>query len=172
MASDLNIHIIFHSRHYSECELIIFKPTACPAALRAAKASALMTSSNRPAPPKGGMTARRLISIDDLSDSDIAFLLDLTEHYAGYLTPRRNRAAASCRAAPRSTSFLKTPPAPICHLILAGKKLGADVVNVPVNASSVHKGESLVDTAQTLAAMGADIMIVRAKEPGPSHEAR
>ena len=52
---------------------------------------------------------------------------------------------------------------------LAGKKLGADVVNVPVSASSVHKGESLVDTAQTLAAMGADIMIVRAKEEGLHH---
>jgi aspartate carbamoyltransferase catalytic subunit len=49
---------------------------------------------------------------------------------------------------------------------LAGRKLGADVVNVPVSASSVHKGESLIDTAQTLAAMGADVMIVRARQEG------
>ena len=49
---------------------------------------------------------------------------------------------------------------------LAGKKLGADVVNVPIAASSVHKGETLIDTAKTLAAMGADVMVIRAKEDG------
>ncbi len=48
---------------------------------------------------------------------------------------------------------------------LAGKKLGADVLNVPVAASSVNKGEALIDTVQTLAAMGAHVVIVRHKEP-------
>ena len=49
---------------------------------------------------------------------------------------------------------------------LAGKKLGADVLNVPVAASSVNKGESLIDTTLTLTAMGAHVLILRHKERG------
>lgn len=44
---------------------------------------------------------------------------------------------------------------------LAGKWMGADVVNMTVPASSVVKGESLADTARTLEALGADIVVVR-----------
>ena len=123
-----------------------------------------MTTS-RPSPPKGGFSARRLISIDDLSDSDIAHLLDLTKYYAGFLT-RSEPAPARLVGKTQINLFFEDSTRTNLSFDLAGKKLGADVVNVPVNASSVHKGESLVDTAQTLAAMGADVMIVRAKEPG------
>lgn len=49
---------------------------------------------------------------------------------------------------------------------VAGKRLGADVVAVPVAASSVHKGESLRDTVLTLAAQGADVMVLRASGAG------
>lgn len=123
-----------------------------------------MTSS-RPAPPKGGFSARRLISIDNLSDSDIAYILDLTEFYAGLLN-RGEPAPPLLAGKTQINLFFEDSTRTNLSFDLAGKKLGADVVNVPVNASSVHKGESLVDTAQTLAAMGADVMIVRAKEPG------
>jgi aspartate carbamoyltransferase catalytic subunit len=124
-----------------------------------------MTISERPAPPKGGFTARRLISIDDLTDSDIRYLLKLTEHYAGYL---RRAAPAPRRLAGKTqiNLFFEDSTRTNLSFELAGKKLGADVINVPVSASSVHKGETLVDTAQTLAAMGAHVMIVRAKEEG------
>jgi len=49
---------------------------------------------------------------------------------------------------------------------LAGKKLGADVTNVTASASSVTKGESLVDTVRTLQALGASIFVVRSGESG------
>jgi aspartate carbamoyltransferase catalytic subunit len=49
---------------------------------------------------------------------------------------------------------------------LAGKKLGADVVNVTASASSVTKGESLRDTVETLQALGAHIVVVRSGESG------
>jgi aspartate carbamoyltransferase catalytic subunit len=49
---------------------------------------------------------------------------------------------------------------------LAGKKLGADVTNVTASASSVTKGESLVDTVRTLQALGAGIVVVRTSESG------
>lgn len=124
-----------------------------------------MTTASHPSPPSGAFLSRRLINIDDLSNSEISFLLALAEHYAGYL---RRSAPAPQRLAGRTqiNLFFEDSTRTNLSFDLAGKKLGADVVNVPVSASSVHKGESLVDTAQTLAAMGADIMIVRAKEEG------
>lgn len=124
-----------------------------------------MTKTERPLPPKGGFSARRLIGIDDLGDKDISFLLDLAEHYAGYL--RRGQPAPRRLAGKTQINvFFEDSTRTNMSFELAGKKLGADVVVVPVAASSVHKGETLVDTAQTLAAMGADVMVVRAKEPG------
>ena len=124
-----------------------------------------MTSAIRPLPPQEGFSARRLLGIDDLSDRDIEFILDLTEHYAGFL----QRAAPAPRRLAGKTQinlFFEDSTRTNLSFELAGQKLGADIINVPVAASSIHKGESLVDTAQTLAAMGADAMIVRAKEEG------
>ncbi|RXM21761.1 aspartate carbamoyltransferase catalytic subunit, partial [Citrobacter sp. AAK_AS5] len=44
---------------------------------------------------------------------------------------------------------------------LAGKRLGGDVINMTVSTSSVRKGETLLDTAMTLNAMHADVLVVR-----------
>jgi len=124
-----------------------------------------MTTFNRPAPPEGGFAARRLISVDDLEDRDIAYLLDLAEFYAGFIT----RSEAPPRRLAGKTQinlFFEDSTRTNLSFELAGLKLGADVINVPVSASSIHKGESLMDTAKTLAAMGASVMIVRAKEEG------
>ncbi len=122
-----------------------------------------MTTSERPAPPKGGFTARRLISIDDLADGDIRYLLKLSEYYAGFL---RRAAPAPRRLAGKTqiNLFFEDSTRTNLSFDLAGKKLGADVINVPVAASSVHKGETMIDTAKTMAAMGAHVMIIRAKE--------
>ncbi len=124
-----------------------------------------MTSSERPSPPKGGFSARRLIGISDLSDGDIAYILDLAEYYAGFLR-RAQPAPRRLAGKTQINLFFEDSTRTNMSFELAGKKLGADVVVVPVAASSVHKGETLVDTAQTLAAMSADALIVRAKEPG------
>ncbi|GGY54495.1 aspartate carbamoyltransferase catalytic subunit [Parvularcula lutaonensis] len=50
--------------------------------------------------------------------------------------------------------------------LIAGRKMGVEVVNVPVAASSIHKGESLRDTVLTLAAQGADFLVLRASGAG------
>ena len=49
---------------------------------------------------------------------------------------------------------------------LAGKRLGADVVNMSVGASSIKKGETLIDTAMTLNAMHPDVLVVRHHDSG------
>ncbi len=117
----------------------------------------------RPTGPDNAMAAKRLISVDDLTDADIDYILDLTEHYAGYL--RRSDPAPKRLAGKTQVNlFFEDSTRTNLSFELAGKKLGADVINVPVAASSVHKGESQVDTAKTMAAMAADVMVVRAKE--------
>jgi aspartate carbamoyltransferase catalytic subunit len=124
-----------------------------------------MTSTERPSPPKGGFSAQRLLSIDDLSDAEIHYLLHLSEYYAGFL--RRSEPAPKCLSGKTQVNlFFEDSTRTNLSFELAGKKLGADIINVPVAASSVHKGESLIDTAKTMAAMSADVMIVRAKEEG------
>ena len=124
-----------------------------------------MTEFDRPSPPAGGVSARRLISVDDLSDTDIAYILNLARYYARFVD--EGLAAPQCLAGKTQINlFFEDSTRTNLSFELAGKKLGADVIVVPVAASSVHKGESLVDTAATLAAMGADAMVVRAKEIG------
>ncbi|MEO1251178.1 MAG: aspartate carbamoyltransferase catalytic subunit [Pseudomonadota bacterium] len=117
----------------------------------------------RPQAPDPLFAARHLLSVDDLSDYEIAYILELTEFYAGYL---RRAAPAPKRLAGKTqiNLFFEDSTRTNLSFELAGKKLGADVITVPVAASSVHKGESLIDTAQTLAAMAAEILVVRAKD--------
>lgn len=129
---------------------------------------ALMEKLSRPAPPKGGWSARNLASIDDLTDGEIAFILDLAEYYAWFLK-KGARPGERLAGKTQINLFFESSTRTNLSFELAGKKLGADVVNVPVAASSVNKGEGLVDTAQTLAAMGAAVMIVRHEEPEAPH---
>ena len=49
---------------------------------------------------------------------------------------------------------------------LAGKKLGADMLNISVGTSSIKKGETLIDTAMTLNAMQPDLIVVRHNDAG------
>ena len=123
-----------------------------------------MTLPARPPSPGNGFSATNLINIDDVSDAEVAHILDLAEHYAGFL---RQGARPPQRLAGKTqiNLFFEDSTRTNLSFELAGKKLGADVLNVPVAASSVNKGEALIDTVQTLAAMGAHVVIARHKEP-------
>ncbi|MBI1365209.1 MAG: aspartate carbamoyltransferase catalytic subunit [Alphaproteobacteria bacterium] len=122
-----------------------------------------MENANRPA-PRTDWRARNLVSIDDLSDSEIAHVLDLAEYYADFVKQGR-RPEQRLAGKTQINLFYESSTRTNLSFELAGKKLGADVINVPVAASSVNKGESVLDTAQTLAAMGAAAMILRHNEP-------
>jgi aspartate carbamoyltransferase catalytic subunit len=118
----------------------------------------------RPPRPQDGWCAKNLVNIDDLADGDIAFVLELTDYYAGVLRGGR-RPEQRLAGKTQINLFFEDSTRTNLSFELAGKKLGADVIVVPVAASSVNKGEGLIDTAQTLAAFGAHAMIVRHKEP-------
>ncbi|MEM9170887.1 MAG: aspartate carbamoyltransferase catalytic subunit [Pseudomonadota bacterium] len=112
-----------------------------------------------------GWRADGILSVDDLSDADIAYLFALCDFYAPFVAagappPRRLEGKTQVNL------FYENSTRTNLSFEIAGKKLGADVLNVPVAASSVNKGEALVDTAQTLDAMGAAVMVIRHGERG------
>ncbi len=119
--------------------------------------------------PDFTVTAPHLHGIADLCDGDIETLLGLADFYADQL---RHRRPVVPRLSGRTqiNLFFEDSTRTNMSFEVAGRKLGADVIVVPVAASSVNKNEDMIDTVQTLAAMAADIMIIRTREPG-IHEA-
>ena len=108
---------------------------------------------------------RHLLGIDGLSVGEIEGLLDLAGHYVAL-----NRAAEKKQALLRGRTlinlFFEASTRTQSSFELAGKRLGADVLNMSVRTSSVSKGETLIDTATTLNAMRPDILVVRHQDSG------
>lgn len=108
---------------------------------------------------------RHLLSADDLKAEDITYLLDLADDFA-----KLNRQAAKKRDTLRGRTqinlFFESSTRTQSSFELAGKRLGADVMNMSVKSSSISKGETLVDTSMTLNAMRPDILVVRHNAAG------
>jgi aspartate carbamoyltransferase catalytic subunit len=106
------------------------------------------------------LSHRHLLGIAGLSSDDINGLLDLAEEYV-----ELNRQIEKKRAALRGRTlinlFFEASTRTQSSFELAGKRLGADVMNMAVGNSSVKKGETLIDTAMTLNAMHPDLLVVR-----------
>lgn len=108
---------------------------------------------------------RHLLGIETLHPRDISALLDLAESYA-----LLNRSGKTRRDVLRGRTlinlFFEDSTRTRTGFELAGKRLGADVINMSVSTSSVSKGETLLDTAATLNAMNCDLLVVRHKASG------
>ena len=103
---------------------------------------------------------RHLLSCERLTAQEINSLLDLADRAA-----ESNRQVGKKRDVLRGRTlinlFFEASTRTQSSFELAGKRLGADVMNMNVSTSSVQKGETLVDTAMTLNAMRPDIIVVR-----------
>ncbi len=106
-----------------------------------------------------------LLGIEGLSPEDITALLDLSEEYAelGRHAERKLRRLHGCTCI---NLFFENSTRTRTSFELAGKRLGADVINISVASSSIKKGETLIDTAMTLNAMHADVLAVRHPDAG------
>jgi len=108
---------------------------------------------------------RHLLGIEQLAHSDIFAILDLADAYAERNRHRTNPAKVlSCRT--QINMFFETSTRTQASFELAGKRLGADVINLSMQASSIRKGETLIDTALTLNAMHPDLLVVRHPSSG------
>ncbi len=100
------------------------------------------------------------MGIEGLSPEEIIGLLDLAEEYVE-LNRQIDKKRSSLRGRTIINLFFEASTRTQSSFELAGKRLGADVMNMSVATSSVKKGETLVDTAMTLNAMHPDILVVR-----------
>jgi aspartate carbamoyltransferase catalytic subunit len=108
---------------------------------------------------------RHLLAIEGMHPPDIQHLLDLAENYV-----LLNRSGMTQRDLLRGRTlinlFFEDSTRTRTSFELAGKRLGADVLNMSVSTSSVNKGETLLDTASTLNAMHCDLLVVRHDQSG------
>jgi aspartate carbamoyltransferase catalytic subunit len=108
---------------------------------------------------------RHLLGIRDLSPADIEILLDRADA-AVAISRRPDKKTSSLRGRTQINLFYEASTRTQSSFELAGKRLGADVMNMSVASSSVKKGETLIDTAMTLNAMRPDILIIRHASAG------
>jgi aspartate carbamoyltransferase catalytic subunit len=112
---------------------------------------------------------RHLLGIEGLSRDDILLILDEAEGWIGFNRQAR-KADDRLRGLTQINAFFENSTRTLFSFEIAGKRLGAQVSNFHPAASSVRKGESLIDTAQTLNAMGPDLLVIRHEQNGAAHE--
>ncbi|MDQ0353537.1 aspartate carbamoyltransferase catalytic subunit [Rhodoplanes tepidamans] len=105
------------------------------------------------------------MGIEGLSREEIVGLLDLAEEFVD-LNRRVEKKTTSLRGRTQINLFFEASTRTQASFELAGKRLGADVMNMSVASSSIRKGETLMDTAITLNAMHPDILVVRHNASG------
>jgi aspartate carbamoyltransferase catalytic subunit len=106
-----------------------------------------------------------LLGIRDLSPADIELLLDRADR-AVAISRQSEKKTSTLRGRTQINLFYEASTRTQSSFELAGKRLGADVMNMSVASSSVKKGETLIDTAMTLNAMRPDILIIRHQSAG------
>jgi aspartate carbamoyltransferase catalytic subunit len=111
---------------------------------------------------------KHLLGIEGLNRLDILHLLDLAEEaisVSRQVEKKKDRLSGRTQI----NLFFEASTRTQSSFELAGKRLGADVMNMSVATSSVKKGETLIDTAITLNAMRPDIIVVRHHQAGAAH---
>ena len=108
---------------------------------------------------------RHLLGIQGLSRADIISLLDMADE-AVAVSRQVDKKRNLLRGRTQINLFFEASTRTQASFEIAGKRLGADVMNMAVANSSLKKGETLIDTAVTLNAMRPDILIVRHHQSG------
>ena len=110
-------------------------------------------------------TAQHLLGIEHLSPAAITTLIDAADRYAD-LNRRGETPRDVLAGLTQINMFFEASTRTQASFELAGKRLGADVMNMGMQASSLKKGETLIDTALTLNAMHPDLLVVRHPQSG------
>lgn len=111
---------------------------------------------------------KHLLSIADLSAEDITVLLDAADNHVD-INRQKDKKHPLLRGLTLINLFFENSTRTRTSFELAGKRLGADVINMSVASSAIKKGETLIDTAMTLNAMNPDFITVRHGESGAVH---
>ncbi|WP_068304392.1 aspartate carbamoyltransferase catalytic subunit [Pararhodobacter sp. CCB-MM2] len=110
-------------------------------------------------------TQRHLLGIEPLHPIEITAILDKADEYVA-LNRSGDKHSEVLRGLTQINMFFENSTRTQASFELAGKRLGADVMNMSMQSSSVKKGETLIDTALTLNAMHPDLLVVRHPNSG------
>ena len=108
-----------------------------------------------------GLSGKDLLGIERMTPGEIAAVLDLADAYVA-----RRRAPEVLAGLTQVNLFFEPSTRTQASFEIAGRRLGADVVSMAMQTSSVAKGETLLDTATTLNAMRPDLLVVRHPQSG------
>jgi len=108
---------------------------------------------------------RHLLGIEGLAPHEIHLLLDRADEFVDH-GREANKKLDRMRGLTQINLFFESSTRTRTSFELAGKRLGADVVNMSINSSSIKKGETLIDTAMTLNAMHPDVLVARHHDSG------
>ena len=106
-----------------------------------------------------------LLAIEGMHPWEISFLLDEAEQWA-QAGRRARKHDDRLKGLTQINAFFENSTRTLLSFEIAGKRLGADVVNLAAGSSSVKKGETLLDTALTLNAMQPDVIVIRHESSG------
>lgn len=108
---------------------------------------------------------RHLLGIEGLSEAEITYLLERADSFVAQ-NRKVDKKLSVLRGRTQINLFFEASTRTRTSFELAGKRLGADVINMSVEGSSIKKGETLIDTAMTLNAMRPDVLVVRHPDSG------
>ncbi len=120
------------------------------------------------ATPVAGFAHRHLLDLVSLAREDIERILNDAAGFKDVFT-RTVKKLPTLRGKTVVNLFFENSTRTRTSFEVAAKRLGADVINFAVATSSVTKGESLLDTARTIRALGADIIVMRHSSAGTPH---
>jgi len=150
----LHLHVLFHPKPRENH----IRPLACQ--VFSSYSQILMTKTL-----SASFTQPHLLGIETLSPVEIETLIDLADQSVA-ISRQVKKKKTTLRGRTQINLFFESSTRTQSSFELAGKRLGADVMNMSVGASSVKKGETLIDTAMTLNAMKPDILVVRHQAAG------
>lgn len=113
-------------------------------------------------------TRKHLLGLEDLTRDEIVAILDRADFFAG-VCDRPNKKVSHLQGKTVFNLFFENSTRTRTSFSLAAKRLSADVQDFAAGTSSLSKGESFIDTAKNLEAMGADVMVVRHNISGAPH---
>lgn len=118
--------------------------------------------------PQGAWTRRHLLGLRELSADEIRFVLDTAKGFSEIST-RSIRKVPTLRGRVVVNLFYESSTRTRLSFSLAAQRLSADVLDFTKESSSTSKGETLIDTARNIEAMGVDVFVVRHSASGAPH---
>jgi aspartate carbamoyltransferase catalytic subunit len=118
-----------------------------------------------PRPRSAGWRHRHLLSLEELSPDEIRFILDTADSFKEVST-RSVKKVPALRGRVVVNAFFEDSTRTRMSFSLAAQRLSADLIDFSEQGSSVSKGETLIDTARNIEAMGVDIIVIRHKAAG------